>query len=204
MIVSRLSFGKSWIALSCLSLLLSGVLALVITFAKMPIVKDYIHNIELIRWSLVIHVNLATLVWFTSFPLGLVHLSLVKNKNDMVPIVSVVGFIISVIGVLLMVTAFHGPFVEIVMSNYIPVVTHPRFYLGTLLYALGVLLNYVSPQILVPRKNSTPLISGIDESRFGLWIGSAFFIFSVIVFGFSFHELSGMGLGPGAYFENLM
>ncbi len=201
--IDKLSLGKSWIVLSCISLLLSGLLALVITFAKMPILKQYIQNIEIIRWSLVVHVNLAMLVWFTSFPLGLVHLSNANNKES-VSVISIVGFVLSVLGILLMVTAFPGPLIEIIMSNYIPMVTHPRFYLGVGLYVTGVLLNYLSPQILLPQKSENETIGGIEQSRFGLWVGVIFFIFAIIAFLFSFYELSSMDIGARAYFENLM
>lgn len=205
--IERSIFAKCWIALACSALLLSGLLALVITFAKMPMIKDMVQDINLIRWCLVIHVNLATLVWFTALPLGLVHLVISKNDDeDQISHSQFFGFILAIVGILLMITAFPSPRVDVIMSNYIPVVTHPKFYWGIAFYVVGVLLNYLSLEILLP-KDRPPFKSylGLIESRFGLWVGTVYFLFAIVVFGFSLHELLGLKIPYNtSFFESLM
>lgn len=204
--INRVVFAKLWIALACSALLLSGILALVITFAKAPMIKDLVQDINLIRWCLVIHVNLATLMWFTALPLGLVHLA-VSNDDDLdVSHHQKFGFIFSVLGIFLMVTAFPTTQVQVLMSNYIPVVTHIKFYWGLGLYVMGIFINYISVHMLLPKNGSNKkLPSGLLESRFGLWLGTIYFLFAVIAFGFSLHELLGLKIPYDiSFFESLM
>lgn len=204
--INREVFAKLWIALACGALLLSGLLALVIMFAKVPMIKDLVQDINLIRWCLVIHVNLATLMWFTALPLGLVHLAASSDDKADVMLHQKIGFFLSVLGIFLIVTAFPSPQVEVIMSNYIPVVTHAKFYWGLVIYVLGILLNYISVHMLLPKNGSSQKLPfGLLESRFGLWLGVIYFLFAIIVFGFSLKELLGLKIPFNtSFFESLM
>jgi hypothetical protein len=64
-----------WIILASVSLLVSGLLSIIVTSAKASGIKELITNVEIIRWFLVIHVNLSSLVWFTALPVGLIHMT---------------------------------------------------------------------------------------------------------------------------------
>lgn len=180
--MTRGQLARVWLLFGCGSLLLSGLLALVIMGAKLPFVKTWIGNLDWIRWGLVVHVNLANLVWFTSIPVALVHLSAEKDSPRRQLIVSTFGLLLSLLGVFLLMTSFPGPGVEVVLSNYIPVVTHPRFKMGIVFYFIGVVFNYLSVETLLPRQSSNPArILGLSSSRFGIWIGGLFFLLATLV-----------------------
>lgn len=197
--------ARAWMVLAGSALLASGLLALIITGAKMPGIKEHIANLELIRWFLVVHVNLATLVWFTALPVGLVYLSAFKPDERTSPLRKA-GFAAAVIGVLLMVTAFPGPEVKSILANYVPVVTHPRMYLGIALYMLGIVCAYSSRRTLLPISgNPDPRVPGLAQARFGLWVGTVFAILAVITFAVSLLQMSRSQLfSTTGFFEVVM
>jgi hypothetical protein len=183
----------------------SGLLALIITGAKMPGIKEQIGNIELIRWFLVVHVNLATLVWFTALPVGLVYLSTFRPEEK-VPPIRIAGLLAAIAGVGLIVTAFPGPDVTAILANYVPVVTHPRMYFGIGLYLLGIACAYCSRRTLLPvADDSSPGVPGLLQARFGLWIGTVFAILAVATFAVSVMQMSRSQLfSTTGFFEVVM
>ncbi len=178
-------FARNWVRLASVSLLISGALALIVTVAKMPLIKDSISNLDLVRWCLVLHVNLATLVWFIALPLGLLHLAANSGRRTSPSNwLARAGFWFTVGGVLLMFTVLPGSDVEIVLSNYIPVLTHWRYLLALALFFMGVILNCLSPRLL------RTCASEFEQIRFGLAIGAGFLILAVIALAKSYMELS--------------
>ncbi len=176
---------------------------------KVPLLKDLLIHLEWIRWCLVVHVNLANLVWFTAIPVGLVHRVLYQQSatvNDEPAWSSTLGFILAVFGVLFMMTSFPGRDVEVILSNYIPVVTHFRHKIGLGLYFLGVVLNYMSLEALIPRKRDGATESqGLEDSRFGLWIGSLFSLFACLALVHSHFSARGLVFPSSKlYFELTM
>jgi len=178
--MTKQQLARLWIALACVSLLLSGALAMVITSAKMPWVKAHLPDLEVVRWCLVTHVNLATLVWFTAVPVGLLYFA-AAGSGSRATRVQLWGFTASCLGILLMILAFPTPAAEPVLANYIPVVLHPQHLLGLALYLVGVAANFLSPSLFWP-KSSAPVkeLPGLAESRFGLWIGATFYLLALV------------------------
>lgn len=203
--MSRAVLAKSWLIFGIVALLVSGALSVLVTGAKMPFVKPLLGNLEWIRWFLVIHVNLATLVWFTSIPVGISHW-VYRYQNESEDRFSTrlgfIGLATSVLGVLLMISATPQDGVTSILSNYIPVVTHFRHDLGLIFYLLGVLLNYANLTMLLPK---TKVMNDWYHIRFGLWVGAVYFILAVIALATSFYLLNPTDyLHPQGYYEVLM
>lgn len=187
------SFARAWISLACGSFLLSGLLALVVTGAKMPGIKAHIHNVEIIRWCLVVHVNLATLVWFTALPVGLLYLA--ARTRGFEGFMPKLGFLTSLAGILLMLSVPPSPETQNILANYIPVLTHPRYYYGIGAYLVGVVISILSPRVFIP----TPLLGhsqwpGLDECRFGLMVGACYLLLAVITLATAFYGLRSVEL----------
>lgn len=177
--MSNRSLAKSWFLLAVVSLLISGILSLAITGAKMPGVKDTIVDLEFIRWCLVIHINLATLVWFTAIPLGLITYA--TESRGLFRSVSWFGFFASVAGLLVCfsVGPESGP---PVLSNYIPVLNNERYFVGLALYGFGALINFLVPRFSTNADQGRAAAHpGLNESRFGLLVGSVFFALSAFL-----------------------
>ncbi len=160
--------SAAWLVLGVVSLLVSGALSILVTGAKMPFLREWVTDLELIRRCLVIHVNLATLVWFTAVPAGLT----LRQVWQSPPRSLWIGFASSVLGIILMSAAGFFSGATPVLSNYVPVLTHPLHDWGLGLFFAGVAMNYLHPGALFLRSTDGPF----HESRWGLWIGGAFFL----------------------------
>ncbi len=206
--MSNRTLGHLWLLLSCIALLLSGGLALIITFAKVPGVKEMVRDLDWIRWCLTIHVNLSTMVWFTALPAGLVNFMAHSNakENSSASFLQILGFILSCLGVVVFSSAWPGADRQVLMSNYVPVVLHAQFFIGLGLYVIGVAINYLSLRVLRPDyKGAFHELPGLSESGFGLWVGVIFYFFALITFVFGYVELEGAGAAYVLeYFERLM
>jgi hypothetical protein len=166
-----MTVARLWLLLGVIALIVSGALSVLITGAKMPIFKPYVTDIELIRRVLVVHVNLATLVWFAAIPVALTRLAAWKDQNfDRKAVPSI---FVAVAGILLMAASAFFPEAKPVLANYIPVLAHPLHDGGLALFLTGVALNYLSPTALLMKTNAD---SSLRDSRFGLWVGSIFFL----------------------------
>lgn len=180
--------ARFWLILACSCLLISGLLALVITAAKAPAIRDLVVNIELIRWCLVIHVNLASLVWFTAIPVVLVQLTKPRTQPSTG---DYLGALLAVTGVLLMFSVLPIPGLQIVLSNYTPILAHPRYYMALSLYVIGVLVSLISASPLLYKKEKP---YGLSEIGFGSVMGTAIFILAVITTVLAYLKLSQLPL----------
>ncbi|MCB0351733.1 MAG: hypothetical protein KDD38_11155, partial [Bdellovibrionales bacterium] len=207
-LINNKTLGILWLLFASSALLLSGVLALVITLAKVPGIKELVQDLDWIRWCLTIHVNLATLVWFTAIPAGLVNFLAFHNapKNSAARPLQIFGFLTSCVGVLLFISAWPSPDREVLMANYVPVVLHWQFFIGLGLYSLGLAMNYMSLRVLRPEHRETYLeIPGLSESGFGLWVGVIFYFAALVTTAVGYFELEGARAAfTLEYFEALM
>src|SRR4051812_34649024 len=135
------SLSRWWLIIGVASLAVSGLLALVLVGGRSPLFASPFFN-TLFYKALVVHVDLSVLVWFLSIACLLWSL-MVENTKFGLPLES--GALISFgLGTLsLTFSAFDGDAVAL-MSNYIPVVTSPLFFLGLGLIFCGVLLMLVA------------------------------------------------------------
>lgn len=186
------SLAKAWVSLGVISLLASGFLAILVTGAKMPGVK-HLADVEFIRWCLVVHVNLATLVWFTALPVGVLHLS-TRLRGAFSVQLSWTGFLLALVGVLLLFSVPPQEGVRPVLSNYIPVLSHERYILGIAVYLAGIAVGLLTPKFFVDAFPIAKKWPGLREIRFGLFVGSVFLLLAIVSLALSFKELGALPL----------
>ncbi|MEX0769588.1 MAG: cbb3-type cytochrome c oxidase subunit I [Balneolaceae bacterium] len=138
--LAAIDFSRYWLKLALFSLLLSGVFSAVIVLARTPGVAGWIQDPLFARKSLVLHVNLALVVWFYSF-LAVLFRSMNPKANGLQ---SAVAIKLSISGVLFMILSIFFKSSEPVLSNYIPVLDHPLFWGGLILFGCGLLLTFSS------------------------------------------------------------
>jgi len=132
-------YSRHWLKLALFSLLLSGFFSLVIVFARTPGISGWITDPLFARKSLVLHVNFSLVVWFYSF-LAVLAISLSRPVRS-VPLTLAVK--LAVVGVALMASSLFMPGADPVLANYIPVLDHPLFLTGLLLFGLGTVFIFV-------------------------------------------------------------
>lgn len=125
---------KSWITLGLISLILAGVFSLLLVLARTPVIQSWIPFIDFFQVSLVVHVTLSVLIWLLSISAAMWTLC----SPDAPTLWDRVSFGLAAAGTAVIVIA---PFVGAgnpQMSNYVPVLQHPLFFAGLILFALGI------------------------------------------------------------------
>ena len=134
----RLLYAWLWLAVA--SLVGAGVFAGLVAMARTPIIQDLLPGGDYFRRALVGHVILAVVVWFLAFQGGLWVLAVDDQRRGVMHYAPTawIGFWAAVLGVVsLIVPAILG-WGEPVLANYIPVLTHPWFLSGLLLFGAGM------------------------------------------------------------------
>ncbi len=138
---------RRWWALALGSLALSGALAGWVALARVPPFNGWFHDGTLFRRLLVVHVDLALVVWLAAALVALLHRLAPVTARPGARLAEL-GWTLSVTGVVAMVLgASRGG--DPVMANYVPVVDDPLFLGGLGLVALG-LLGGLLPALLSP------------------------------------------------------
>lgn len=160
-----------WFILATVALAASGIYAILPIFLRMPVFAEFGHFKNIFKVSLIIHVNLAVLVWFLS---SMAMLMTSVTKKALAPI-SFTAFIVSMMGtVAMIVSPFIGPG-EPVLNNYVPILHNFAFIIGIALFISGVILQTIITLL------SFTEIKG-DLIRFSSYMNGMIFMIAVICF----------------------
>lgn len=128
-------FVRSWLALALGSLLLAGLLSLSVVLGRLPGLSRIIDDPLFFKRCLVVHVDLALVVWFYAFASALAALRAPARSGRP----DKFAFAAAVIGVLGLLAGGLVRGAAPVLANYVPVIDHPFFLGGLALFFLGVL-----------------------------------------------------------------
>ncbi|MFN7065749.1 MAG: cbb3-type cytochrome c oxidase subunit I [Aquificaceae bacterium] len=117
-----------FLSLSLLSLLLAGIFGLLIALTRAPMFK-LLDSPSLFYNFLVGHVTFSITVWLMTFALAFWHYK-EGRKGNWTPPVFLLGFFLLSLSCLL-------PYGQPYLSNYIPIIDSPPFYIGLFLFFLG-------------------------------------------------------------------
>ncbi len=190
----RLAIG--WLLLGLCALGISSLFAVLLVMLRTPYLRDLFHRRELFPATLVLHVDLAVLVWFLS--LAGVLWSLLGDTR--LPRLGWTALGFSVTGALGMVAALLLGAGHPLMSNYIPVLDGPVFLTGLGLFAAGSALMVLRTLVLGPGLMTSAHRGGV--LRFGAYcaaIAVAMAMFTLII---AYHGLPDVKTGR-EYFGRL-
>lgn len=202
--LKRGDFALYWLLLAVLSLTVSGIFAFLIALARTPVVSELFKAPDFFRRALVVHVDLGVSVWFTAFPVALFHL---LNRSKKIELPAKIALSLSIAGVLLLALTGFSSLGVPYLSNYIPVISHPLFMLGLVLYFAGVAFNYFSSGLLNPTlelgREDSLLQQALWVSQVGIRVGALFFLASLATLVIA--SFNGPpGLSGGVHYEMLM
>ncbi len=125
----------AWLMLGLASLVGAGVFSLLLVLARTPMIQEWLPFIDFFHVALVVHVDLSVLIWLLSMAgvLWALSTNLDRPRWDRFSFWMAAGGTAVVI---------ISPFVgagDPLMSNYVPVLRHPVFYLGLGLFTAGAL-----------------------------------------------------------------
>ena len=129
--------ARGWITMSVGSLLIAGILSLWVVLGRLPVISHRIADPLFFKRCLVVHVNLAIVLWFYAFLCGLVSLRLPAGSGRRGRLALGIAWA----GTLAILTGALARGAQPVLSNYIPVIDHPLFLGGLALFFSGVALH---------------------------------------------------------------
>jgi hypothetical protein len=128
----RLASG--WLQLGMASLVGSGVYAFLVVLARTPYIQDIFPWVDFFHTALVVHVDLAVLLWFLAFAGALWSL----NSSSRFLGVGWLSLVLAAGGAAMIALS---PFIDAgkpLMSNYVPVIQSTFFFAGLIVFAAGI------------------------------------------------------------------
>ncbi len=136
---SQNSIAIIWFKLAVASLVFAGFFAILLVFARTPGVQDIIPFTDFFHVALIVHVDLSVLIWFISFAGIMWSLTVNKQQNSL----DKAATSFAILGTIIIIVS---PFVGAgnpLMNNYVPILDHPAFIAGLLVFAMGMLLQAI-------------------------------------------------------------
>ena len=193
---SRRLLALGWLWLCVLALLGAGVFSLLLVASRTPYVSEHIPWIDFFHSALVVHVDLSVLVWSLAF--GGILWSL--NQRPGRAWLAWVALAFACVGALVIMVS---PFVrdaQPLMSNYVPVLQHPLFFSGLLLFALGFSLLVLNSMFFMAPVG--PWMNARGALRFGLNAAAVSAAVAIICFIWSYLQMPDYLMGQ-SFFELL-
>jgi hypothetical protein len=175
---------RRWLFIGVLALAIAGLFSLVLVVARTPSLASIPLFSKLFHSALVVHVDLSVLLWFLA--IAMMFWSIYAQKSR--PIFAYIEEAAQICFISGMFFIAASPFdgnAEPLMSNYIPVITSPLFFLGLSLVLCGVCLMIFRVISANPTsKNSADIIF-----NFAVISSAIITLISAIAFVWSFKSL---------------
>lgn len=192
--------AAAWLLLGVASLLGAGLFSLLLVVARTPAVQEWLPVDDFFRVALVVHVNLSVLIWLLA--IAGVCWSLATTRDARVW--DRFSFYSAALGTIIIVVS---PFVgagEPLMNNYVPVLQHPAFYAGLVLFTIGITVHLfrcvLSKSVL--SFNGGETLSYAATMQLGSRLAALVCLVAVVAFLLSWLDTPGPRSGQ-AYFEFL-
>lgn len=148
-----LSLSRSAFGLAIGSLLLAGCLSLLLVVGRIPGLAEWVSDPQFFKRCLVVHVDLALVVWFFALGAGLYSL-LPGDRNSHTAFR--LGFGIACAGVVAMMGGALVRDTAPVLSNYVPVIDNALFIIGLALFFGGLLNCFFNGRLMVQTRLLQP------------------------------------------------
>lgn len=159
--------ATAWLMLGLASLVGAGVFSILLVLARTPAIQEMIPLIDFFRIALVVHVNLSVLIWLLS--MAGVMWSLGSGKEW--PVWDRISIFLAALGTFIIVISPFAGAADPLMSNYVPLLRHPLFYAGLILFTAGI-----ASHLLRSLLSASSPAEGLDGDRalqFGIALGAA-------------------------------
>ncbi|MBA2660715.1 MAG: cbb3-type cytochrome c oxidase subunit I [Bradymonadaceae bacterium] len=186
---------RRWLILAVVSMLFAGLLSLMLIIGRLPPFSGWLTDPMFFRRCLVVHVDLALIVWFYAFATALFLLLPSGKPSKRSGHMALVG----AGGVLAMVLSAGFEGAAPVLANYVPVLDHGLFLAGLFVFGASVVITLFDGRLLAPGAGPTILPRAAIT---GLKAMAAVVFIATLVFVISFFETS-RALEAEVYYELL-
>jgi cytochrome c oxidase subunit 1 len=156
----------AWLMLGLASLVGAGVFSILLVLARTPAIQQITPLIDFFRVALVVHVNLSVVIWLLSIAGMLWSLASARER----PVWDRISWWLAAAGTAVVIIS---PFVgaaDPLMNNYVPLLRHPVFYTGLILFTVGI-ASHLLRSLLSLRKPST-VLDGNTALQLGIALGA--------------------------------
>ena len=136
--------ARRWCAVAVASLVIAGLLSLAVVVGRLPLLSRLIDDPPFFKRCLVVHVDLALVVWFYAFLAGLLSLSSRTPAGRL----RTASHGLAVCGVAAMLGGALLRGASPILANYVPVIDHPLFGAGLAAFFVGVLLTLLHELVI--------------------------------------------------------
>jgi hypothetical protein len=192
----RVSIARGWLLFAIGSLVLAGLLSLTLVVGRLPFLGAVFTDPLFFKRALVVHVDLALVVWFQAGTLAFLALAL----GDRLPR-RVVGlaFALCGAGIVGLLAGALMPGAQPILSNYVPVIDHPVFLTGLAAWFTGAGIFFAAALAApAPRNSALP-----DDSLVALRVAALGNLIALATFVAAWRTTL-PGLPAIGYYELLM
>ncbi len=148
--------SRGWFVFAIGSLVLAGLLSLTLVIGRLPFLGWLFTDPLFFKRALVVHVDLAIVVWFQTGAMAFLALALGSKMSRGVTTSALTLGGIGMIGLLV---GAIMPGAQPVLSNYVPVIDHPIFFAGLICWFAAVSL-FSAVALFTPAREDAKAING--------------------------------------------
>lgn len=189
--------AKRWLGVAIGALMLAGLFSLVLVVGRAPYVNDLVTDPQFAKRCLVVHVNLALVVWFYAFLAALFHLIPAKRS---VWRPAALAAPVAVVGALLFTSGMFLPSARAILSNYVPMLDHPVFLAGIITFFGALALTFCDGRLLAGNEDPEGDSPIPPAARPGLRAGAMAYLLAMLTFAAAWRTTP-PDLTPDAFYE---
>jgi hypothetical protein len=155
----------AWLMLGLAALVGAGLFSILLILARTPAIQEMIPLVDFFHVALVVHVNLSVLIWLLSMASVLWSLA---SDVDWVAWDRLSFFLAAAGTAIVAVSPFVGAG-DPLMNNYVPLLRHPVFYSGLILFAAGIASHLV--RSLLSIRSPAAILDGGRALQLGIALG---------------------------------
>lgn len=188
--------ATAWLSLGLVSLAAAGLFSILLVLARTPFVQEFIPFLDFFRIALVVHVTLSVLIWLLAISAVFWSLSTSTDR----PRLDRLSFWLAASGTAIVIISPFAGAGSPLMNNYVPILQHPLFYTGLVLFSAGIFCHLL--RALLGRRRITARLDGSGALQFGITLSTLLTGLSILAVFASWLGLP-TGMDGQIYFEFL-
>jgi len=156
----------AWLLLGLASLIGAGIFSILLVLARTPAIQQLTPLIDFFRIALVVHVNLSVLIWLLSMAGAMWSLSSTRD----IPAWDWISFTLAAAGTAVVIISPFTGAADPLMNNYVPLLRHPVFYTGLILFTAGIASHLLRSSLT--RKSLAAGLDGNTALQFGITLAA--------------------------------
>ncbi len=194
--------SRYWLLIGVFSVAVAGLYSLTLVIGRAPILSNNPEIQRIFKDALVVHVDLSVLLWFLAIAC-LFWSQITTNSKHFMPYLEEAALICFALCIGFMMLSPADPKAVAMMSNYIPTISSPLFFLSLGFLLCGVVFMLV--KLLCSRHDAphlTPPLMGEEYLRFGILSAGWITLVAIVCFVWSYFLIPPVIEGE-QYFEML-